>query len=86
MPRRRERDGKRGLQRAAGPAGERPELSDDEPKWGEVVTLPPVHLIRHVLPGYEFPPPYTTYDVTMPCTDHREMVDPTWEAHPEGEV
>ena len=35
------------------------------------------------LPGYRFPPPYTTYDVTMPYDDHREMVDPAWVAHPE---
>ena len=46
------------------------------------VTLPPFHLYRRALPSYRFPPPYTTYDVTMPYDDHREMVDPTWVAHP----
>ena len=48
-----------------------------------MLRCPLVHLIRrNFLPGYRFPPPYTTYDVTMPYDDHREMVDPTWVAHP----
>ena len=49
---------------------------------GPEVTLRPVHILQRVLPSYAFPPPYTAGDVTMPYDDHREMVDPTWVAHP----
>ena len=44
--------------------------------------MPPVHLIRRVLPSYRFPPPCLAGDATMPYDDHREMVGPTWVAHP----
>ena len=70
-----------------GPPGSVPSSPTTSRSGGEVVTLPPVHLIRRgALPGYRFPPPYTTYDVTMPYDDHREMVGPTWVAHPGVDV
>ena len=52
---------------------------------GPEFTLPPFHLTRTTLPGYRFPPPYVSGDPTMHYHDHREMVDPTWEAYPEEE-
>ena len=42
---------------------------------------------RFILPGVSCQatgsrPPFLAGDVTMPYDDHREMVDPTWVAHP----